>query len=97
LDKIFRNNDHCYFANDIDDVVEKCEKLLKEDKEELYLKASNAAKYVEEKHTQYHRMKFDLDTVKRYINNDRKLDVNFPFFLPEVNLTEELKFAIRKR
>lgn len=97
LDKVFRNNDHCYFANDIDHVVERCEQLLKEDKEELYTKAAKAAKYVEEKHTQYHRMKFISDTVKRYLNNDRKLNVEFPFFLPEVNIEKESKFSIRNK
>ncbi|MEJ5352688.1 MAG: glycosyltransferase [Melioribacteraceae bacterium] len=97
LDKIFRNNDHCYFVNDIDEVVERCEQLLKEDKEELYIKAAIAAKYVEEKHTDYHRMKFMLDTVKRYIKNNKKLDVDFPFFLPEVDLNEEQKYAKRIR
>jgi len=95
LDNIFRNNDHCYFANDIDEVIELCEKLLKEDKENLYAKAANAAKYIEEKHTQYHRMKFNMDSVKRFIKNNKKLDVSFPFFLPEVDLNEELNFATR--
>lgn len=97
LDKIFKNNEHCYFVNDIDEVVERCEQLLKEDKEELYLKAAIAAKYVEEKHTQYNRVKFILDTVKRFINNNKKLDVDFPFFLPEVDLNEEQKYATRIR
>lgn len=97
LDKIFRNNGHCYFANDVDHVIERCEQLLKEDKEELYSKAANAAKYVQEKHTQYHRVKFILDTVKRYIKYNKKLDVDFPFFLPEVDFTEEQKYATRIR
>ena len=95
LDKILRDNDHCYFAENVDVVIELCEQLLKEDKENLYIKAADAAKYIEEKHTQYHRMKFMLDTVKRYIKNNRRLDIDFPFFLPEVDLKEELKFATR--
>jgi len=95
LDNILRNNDHCYFANDVDQVIEICEKLLKEDKEKLYAKAANAAKYIEEKHTDYHRMKFMLDTIQKYVQNDKKLLVDFPFFLPEVDLSEELNFATR--
>lgn len=95
LDKIFRNNDHCYFANNIDHLVERCEQLLKEDKEILYTKAAKAAKYVEERHTQYHRMKFELNTLMGYLRNEKKLDVKFDFFLPEVNVEQEYNFATR--
>jgi hypothetical protein len=61
LDKILRNNEHCYFANDVDEVIELCEKLLKEDKEKLYAKSANAAKYYEEKHTDYPLMEFIIN------------------------------------
>lgn len=98
LDKIFRNNDHVYFANDIDHVVERCEQLLKEDEEELYTKAARAAKYVEEKHTQYHRMKFELEVAKKFMQDKNLIkNIAFPFFLPEVDLKEEYKFAVRKK
>jgi len=40
-------------------------------------------------------MKFILDTTQKYIQNDKKLLVDFPFFLPEVDLKEELNFATR--
>ncbi len=90
LDKIIRNNDHCYFVNDIDEVIDRCESLLKSDKQILYYKAANAAKYIEEKHTQYHRMKFKIRTILNYIN---KKPLNFPYFLPEVNINIERKFA----
>lgn len=96
LDRVLRNNDHCYFALDIKAVIDRCDELLNTDPIKLYQKASNAAKYIEEKHTQYHRMKFKINTVKRYIKNNFELDVEFPFFLPEVNLEEEKKFAIRR-
>lgn len=96
FENILRNNDHCYFVDDIDDLIEMTEKLLKEDKEELYYKSMKAAHYIEEKHTQYHRMKFELNTIKRYKKNDHNLDVNFDFFLPEIDLENEKKFAIRK-
>ena len=96
LDKILRNNDQCYFADDVDEVIHRCEELLKTDPEKLYLKAANAAKYIEEKHTQYHRMKFEIDTIQRYIKNNNKLNVSFPFFLPEVNLQDEISYAIKQ-
>ena len=95
LDKVLRHNDHVYFAKDINSLIKTIDKLLDSDPVELYKKAANAAKYIEEKHTQYHRMKFKIDTVKRYRENNFKLDVVFPFFLPEVDLKEEMKFATR--
>lgn len=97
LENILRDNDHCYFANSVDGVIQKCEQLLKANQINIYSKAATAAKYIEKNHTQYNRMKFKLDTVKRYIANGRRLDVDFPFFLPEVNLNEEKKFAIREK
>lgn len=96
LDRVLRDGDQIYFADDIDDIITKCEELLKQDPVELYAKAARAAKEVVERHTQYHRMKFKLDTVKRFIDNDKKLDVKFPFFLPEVDLNEEMKYAVRR-
>lgn len=97
LDKIFRDNEHVYFADDIDGVIDTCERLLKTDPEELYKKAARAAEYITERHTQYHRIKFKLDTAKRYLDNNRKLDVRFPFFLDEVDLKKEKKYAVRSR
>jgi len=96
LDKVLRNNDHVYFANNIPEVIKKIEHLLSLDSNELYTKAAKAAKYIENNHTQYHRMKFKIDTAKRYKANNYKLDVKFPFFLPEVDLEEEMKYAIRQ-
>lgn len=95
LDNILRNEDHCYFASDVDELIVKCEELLNSDPQILYHKSSKAAKYIEEKHTQYHRMKFKIDTVKRYIKNNNNLDVKFPFFLNEIDLHIEDQFATR--
>ena len=97
FEKVLRNGDHCYFASDVEEVVERCEYLLKEDVDGIYSKAAQAAKYITEKHTQYHRLKFELDTVQKFIQNSRHVDISFPFFLPEVNLVEESKFAVRER
>lgn len=97
LDKILRNNDHCYFADDIDEVIAICERLLNNDPEQLYRKAAKAAYYIGENHSDYHRMKFQLETVKNYLQNGKKLIVKYPFFLSEVDLSEEYKFAIRNK
>ncbi|SNR74737.1 hypothetical protein SAMN06265371_11116 [Lutibacter agarilyticus] len=70
---------------------------MKKKPQELYSKAAKAIYYIEENHTQYHRMKFKIDNLKRYIVNNYKLDVNFPFFLPEVDLEKEKEFATRTR
>lgn len=95
LDNVLRNEDHCYFASNIDELIHKCEELLASDPQLLYQKSAQAAKYIEERHTQYHRMKFKIDTVKRYIKNDNKIDVKFPFFLDGIDLSVENKFATR--
>ncbi len=95
LDKVLRDGDQVYFADNVEGIVAKCEELLKQDPVTLYAKAARAAKEIVERHTQYHRMKFKLDTVRRYRANGNRLDVDFPFFLPEVNLEEEMKYAVR--
>lgn len=82
LDKVLRNNDHVYFVKNIKELLEKIDDLPNGENRETYHNASIAAKYIEEKHTQYHRMKFKKDTVKRFIDKDHILDVDFPFFLP---------------
>lgn len=95
LDYILRDGEHVYFVDSIDEIVDKCDELLASDPQELYLKAGNAAHYIAERHTQYHRMRFELDTVRRYVANGFKLDVDFPFFLPEIDVTVEKQFAQR--
>lgn len=95
LDKVLRDGDQVYFADNVEGIVAKCEELLKQDPVTLYAKAARAAKEIVERHTQYHRMKFKLNTVSRYRANGNRLDVDFPFFLPEVNLEEEMKYAVR--
>lgn len=97
LDKVLRDGDQVYFADNVDGVIAKCEELLQQDPVELYAKAARAAKEIVERHTQYHRMKFKLDTVRRYRENGNRLDVVFPFFLPEVDLQEEMKYAARTK
>ena len=97
LEKVVRDNDHVYFTKDISTMSKTIDKLLDTSPEELYGKAAKAAQYIADNHTQYHRMKFKIDTVKRYIDNKNNLDVHFPFFLPEVNLENEKKYAIRNK
>lgn len=95
FDHVLRNNEHVYFVSDIQQLLKKVDFLLESDPITLYSKAAEAAKYIEQNHTQYHRMKFKIDTVKRYIANNNQLDVHFPFFLPEINVNEEMQYAIR--
>lgn len=96
LDSVLRNNEHCYFEDSIDKLIAKCDVLLAENPEKIYEKSARAANFIDEKHTQYHRMKFKIDTVKRFIKNNHKLDVDFPFFLPEVDLDTEKTYAIKQ-
>ncbi len=95
IKNIYRENEHCYYISKNEDLVERINQLMKLDYDELIFKANMAAKYVFDKHTQYHRMKFKIDTAKRYKENDYILNVEFPFFLPEINLHEEMKYAIK--
>ena len=44
---------------------------------------------------EFEKFYFKIDTVKRYIKNNNKLDVKFPFFLNEIDLSVEHKFATR--
>lgn len=96
LSNIIRDKEHCYFVSGVDDMLNTCNSLLETEPEKLYMKAAKAARYIEENHTQYHRMKFKINTVKNYIKNGHKLNVEFPFFLPEVNLEKEKNYALRK-
>ena len=95
LEHILRNQEHCYFCRSVDEILETCDRLLKCDPVELYAKAAKAADYIAERHTQYHRMKFKIETALGYRANGNKLDVAFPFFLPEIDLGEEMKYALR--
>ena len=94
IEKLYRENEHVYYVT-LNTLIPKIKEILLEDKDRIKENAINASKYVMNRHTQYHRMKFKLDTVKRYIANNYKLNVEFPFFLPEVDLNEEMKYAIR--
>lgn len=97
LDRILRDGEHVYFVESSDKVIKKCDELLASDPQELYKKAGHAARFIAERHTQYHRLKFELDTVRRYVANGCKLDVQFPFFLPEVDLLIEKQFSVRAK
>ena len=95
LDRILRDGDHVYLVDSVEGILDQCEALLATDPHELYQKADAAARYIAERHTQYHRLKFELDTAQRYRANGYKLDVEFPFFLPEVDMASEKVHAIR--
>jgi len=95
LDKVLRDGEHCHFGNTIEDIVKKCEDILSQDPKTTYLKSGAAAKYIEQNHTQYHRMKFKVNTAKNFIKNDGHLKVDFPFFLKEVDLKNEMIYALR--
>jgi hypothetical protein len=96
LNKILRDDEHVYFSDDIDLLIENAKKVLKMPPEELYSNAAQAANYISSKHTQYHRMKFKITTAKNTRDNNFKLNVDFPFFLEETETNTEIKYAIRE-
>ena len=93
LDKILRDGNQVYFADDIDGVVATVERLLNEDPIALYQKAATAAKEMVERHTQYHRMKFKLSCAKAFIRDGARFIPPFDFFLSDVDVVEESKYA----
>ena len=96
LDRIVRDGDQVYFADDIDGVIANVERLLKEDPAVLYHKAAVAANEMMEHHTQYHRMKFKLACALEYMRHGTAFTPPFDYFLPEVDVEFESKFADTK-
>ena len=96
LDRVVRDGDHVYFADSVDDVIANVERLLKEDPDVLYAKSAAAAKEMVEHHTQYHRMKFKLSCALEYMRKGSDFIPPFDFFLPEVDVESEAKFADTK-
>ena len=96
LRNVLRDYDHVYFAKNIKEVIEKVDNILNSDPILVYKKATKAAKYIDSRHTQYQRMKFKIDTIKNYKANNYNLHIDFPFFLPEVDLKMEEKYAIKE-
>ena len=97
LEKIFRDGYHCHFVNKIDGIVAKCEELLRKNPVELYKTAALAAEDIVLRHTQYHRMKFMVDVIRRYRDTGSIKGLDIPFFLPETDVDLEKQFAIRSR
>lgn len=99
LDQILRENKHCYFFDDIGGLLTLCDRLLDSDPKDLYEQANLSARYVEERHTQYQRAKFIVETVKRYHGEKHAKQphrvLQFPFFLDTVDQDEERRFAVR--
>ena len=90
---MLRDGDQVYFAKDVDGIIATVERLLKEDPVALYAKAAKAAKEMSERHTQYHRMKFKLACAKSFMKDGDSFTPPFDYFLPEVDIDEESKFA----
>ncbi len=93
VDKILRDGDQVYFADSINDIIVTCERLLHTNPKELYAKAARAAKEIASRHTQYNRLRFQLSVAREFQLHGNKMEIPFDFFLPEVDLTEEVTFA----
>lgn len=98
LDKIFRDGDHVEFCRNKTEMVKKIDQLLELSPNELIERGERRSKFIFSRHTQYHRMKLAVEVLKEMCSARRegrraqkpKLD----FFLPEVDLDNELKYAI---
>jgi hypothetical protein len=63
VDRIFRPGEHWYLYHDEQELLSTCDKLLETEGTSVALKAQAAADYVHSRHTQYHRMKFAIETM----------------------------------
>jgi glycosyltransferase involved in cell wall biosynthesis len=99
MERILRDDDHWFLFKNKDELIQKIDAILDEDIVIRSERAKRAAKYIRDKHTQYHRMKFVVQTVMRYreakLKGLRPPKPDFDYFLPEVDLKEESKSAVR--
>ena len=92
LDTILKPDWHCYYAHDVSSVIAQCDRLLNSDPAGLYKQSAQAAQDISRRHTQYHRMKFLVQTCKKYQNNGGTLSpqsLEFPYFADSVNIENE--------
>lgn len=97
LEKILRDGDQVYFADSIDGIISTVERLLKEDPMRLYARAACAAKEMLARHTQYHRLRFQLSVAREFQLRGDKMEIPFDFFLPEVDVLAESRYAYMRR
>lgn len=99
LDRLFKPGEHAYYARNADDLLTVCTRILESDPEELRLKALATAKLINERHTQYHRMKFAMEQIQRCqtakaVKKPAQVP-ELPYFLPDVDVSCEIKEAVR--
>jgi len=63
VDELFLEERDWYLFSDSNELMAQCDKVLKSDCAEVMRKAEKAAALVHQKHTQYHRMKFAIETM----------------------------------
>ena len=63
VDRIFQSGEHWHLYRDKDELLGKCDELLDADEAAILSQAKAAADYIYRKHTQYHRMKFAVQTM----------------------------------
>ena len=98
LDKFLRNGEHWDDCEDSRTMVKKIDQLLNTDPAILRQKVISRIHYMFSRHTIYHRMRFLVETSRSFQNAKRQgvaaPKPQFPFFLPEVDLKEEMKYAV---
>ena len=98
LEKILRQDDHVYFIRDSHEMTDRIDRLLEMGNNERLERSINAARYILDRHTQYHRMKFLVHTAATYraaVQDGRCAPKpEFDFFLPEINPESEHPYAL---
>jgi hypothetical protein len=99
IEKMLRMEDHWYLFKDENDLLRLCDRLLETDTVPLYAKANAAARYVEERHTQYHRVKAIVQIASQYHLETRHSQPHatpvLPYFLEGTNVVNEQMFSLR--
>lgn len=98
VDRFLRDGEHWYLCEDCEAVVRTIDRLLEMDPSVLRQRAEARIRYLFAKHTQYHRMKFLIQTVRAcreaHCHGLLAPKPEFDFFLPEVDVKQESQHAL---
>lgn len=102
FDRILRSDEHAYYVNGYDDLVSVCERVLRMPAEALEANAAETARYIHERHMADNRVDTILSVAealmkvrsRRWSPDQGIASLRLWHFLPEVDLSEERRYAI---
>jgi len=100
IDRIFKDGKHLYLYNDFNSMISLIDMLLKEDQSILRQRAKETALLIQEKHTQYQRVREMIKIAGSLrvgkLNKKKVPPPIFSFFLPDTDQASERKYSILK-